>query len=228
MARAQQHEAGVSSSSAPQDRARILKERREGANKEAPARDVTVLLQAWASGDRSVEARLFDLVVPDLHRMAQCLMRKERPDHSMQATALLDEAYCRLVKARKRDWQNRQHFFRVAGRIMRHFLIDYARHRPKGECVPIERIEHWLCAGDGLLEQATMVDTLLSKLESSHPDWCTIVELKFFAGFSDVETAEALCLPVRTMQRKFGDARRWLFENLENRVCAATKNKTNC
>jgi RNA polymerase sigma-70 factor, ECF subfamily len=227
MARAQQHAAGASSSSVPQDRATILNERRDGANMEPPSGDVTLLLQAWARGDRSVEARLFELVVPDLHRMAECLMRKERPDHSIQPTALLDEAYCRLVKARKRDWENRQHFFRVAGRIMRHFLIDYARQRPKGECVPIDRIEQWLCAGDDLLEQATMIDTLLSRLESAHPDWCTIVELKFFAGFSDKETAEALGLPVRTMQRKFGDARRWLFENLENRVCEASRNATN-
>jgi RNA polymerase sigma factor (TIGR02999 family) len=191
-----------------------------------PPGDVTRLLKAWACGDRGVEARLFELVVPDLHRMAEYLMRKERSDHSIQPTALLDEAYCRLVKARARNWENRQHFFRFAGRIMRHFLIDYARRRPKGECIPFDRIEQWLCAGDDALEQAAMIDDLLSRLESSHPDWCAIVELKFFAGFSDQETAKALRVPLRTMQRKFGDARRWLFENLETRPCPASKNAT--
>ena len=175
-----------------------------------------------------MEARLFELVVPDLHRMAEYLMRRERSDHSIQPTALLDEAYCRLVKARARNWENRQHFFRFAGRIMRHFLIDYARRRPKEEFVPIDRIEQWLCASDDMLEQAAVIDDLLSRLESSHPDWCTIVELKFFVGFSDQETAEALRVPLRTMQRKFGDARRWLFENMGPRPCPASKNTTNC
>jgi RNA polymerase sigma-70 factor (ECF subfamily) len=194
---------------------------------EQPPGDVTVLLHAWAGGDRNVEARLFELVIPDLHRMAEGLMRKERLDHSIQPTALLDEAYCRLVRARERDWENRQHFFRVAGRIMRHFLIDYARRRPKGECVPIDKIEQWLRASDDKLEPAIAIDTLLSKLESSHPDWCTIVELKFFVGFSDAETAEALGVPLRTMQRKFGDARRWLYENLERAACQPNTNTTN-
>jgi RNA polymerase sigma factor (TIGR02999 family) len=194
---------------------------------EPPPGEVTRLLKAWASGDRGVEARLFELVVPDLHRMAEYLMRKERPDHSIQPTALLDEAYCRLLKARERDWENRQHFFRFAGRIMRHFLIDYARLRPKGERVPLDRIEQWLGASDDVFEQGAVIGDLLSRLESSHPDWCTIVELKFFAGFSDQETAEALRMPLRTMQRKFGDARRWLFENLETRPCPASKNTTN-
>ena len=189
--------------------------------------DVTLLLKAWACGDRGVEARLFELVVPDLHRMAECLMRNERPDHSIQPRSLVGEAYCRLVKARERDWENRQHFFRFAGRVMRHFLIDYARRRPKGEFVPLDRIEQWLCASDAMLEQGAVIGDLLSRLESSHPDWCAIVELKFFAGFSDQETAEALRMPLRTMQRKFGDARRWLFENLETRPCRAIKNMTN-
>ena len=109
---------------------------------------------------------------------------------------------------------------------MRHFLIDYARRRSKGECVSICRIEQWLCASDDLLERAALIDELLSRLESLHPDWCTIVELKFFVGFSDQQTAEALRMPVRTMQRKFGDARRWLYKNLETRPCPASRNMT--
>src|ERR1700704_3860402 len=83
---------------------------------EPPAGEVTVLLHAWSAGDRSVEPRLFDLVLPDLRRLAQCLMRRERQDHSLQPTALLNETYCRLVKSRERDWQNRSHFFAVAAK----------------------------------------------------------------------------------------------------------------
>lgn len=226
MTKAQPLTAGAASLRVPSARATIRTERHHVIMDQPPG-EVTLLLQAWSRGDRSVESRLFELVMPDLHRMAEWLMRKERPDHSMQPTAVLDEAYCRLVKARERDWENRQHFFRVAGRIMRHFLIDYARRRPKGKRIPIDRIEQWLRANDDKLEQATVIDALLGKLESSHPDWCTIVELKFFVGFSDEETAEALGIPVRTMQRKFGDARRWLFENLETRSCPASKNTTN-
>jgi len=193
----------------------ILSQKRHRAKMEPIPGEVTVLLKSWACGDRGVEARLFELVSPDLHRLAEYLMRKERPDHTMQPTALLGEAYCRLVNARERDWESRQHFFRLAARIMRHFLIDYGRLRAKGEFIPLSRIEHWFKAGDHMLEEAAMIDDLLGQLESTRPDWCAIVELKFFAGFSDQETADALRMPVRTMQRKFGDARRWLFEKLE-------------
>lgn len=189
--------------------------------------EVTLLLRAWAGGDRGVEPRLFELVVPDLHRMAEHMIRKERPNHTIQPTALLGEAYCRLVKARERDWENRQHFLRFAARIMRHFLIDYGRVRAKGDFIPLDRIEQWLCVNNDKLEQAAVIDDLLSRLESAHPDWCTIVELKFFLGFSDQETARAMGMPLRTMQRKFGDARLWLFENLETRPSPATKNATN-
>ena len=226
MSRSVPHAAGVFLSPVSPAETVTSGETRDGAPTEPPG-EITKLLKAWGSGDRRIESRLFKLVIPDLHRMAECLMRKERSDHTIEATALLDEAYCRLVKARERDWENRQHFFRCAGRIMRHFLIDYARRRPKGECVPIDRIEQWLCASHGLLEQTAVIGDLLSRLESLHPDWCTIVELKVFVGFSDRQTAEALRMPMRSMQRKFGDARRWLYENLEAHPCQASKNATN-
>ena len=92
--------------------------------------EVTRLLHAWGGGDRAVEDQLFGLVQPDLHRLARRLMSSERQDHSLQATALLNEAYVRLVNARERDWENRRHFFAVAARAMRHLLVDHARARP--------------------------------------------------------------------------------------------------
>src|SRR4051812_42206184 len=103
--------------------------------------EVTALLRAWSAGDRSVEERLFELVLPDLHKIAAALMHKERADHSYQPTALLNETYVRLVGARENDWENRRHFFAVAARAMRHFLVDHARGRPKGAKVSIDGME---------------------------------------------------------------------------------------
>jgi RNA polymerase sigma factor (TIGR02999 family) len=186
------------------------------------ADEVTALLHAWGNGDRSVESRLFELVLPDLRRLAGYLMRRERPDHSLQPTALLNEVYCRLVATRERDWENRRHFFAVAGRAMRHMLIDYARARPKAVRVPLDGVEDRLPDRDRQLELAIAVNGLLEELEASTPnggseDWCSIVELKFFLGFTDQEAADALGLPLRTLQRRFGDVRRWLYERLESK-----------
>lgn len=188
--------------------------------------EVTLLLQAWRSGDRSVEERLFALVLPDLHKLARYMMRGERPNHSMQPTVLINEAYFRLVGAKNRDWENRRHFFAVAARAMRHLLIDYARARPKGEKIPIGGMEEMLRGRDQQLEMGVVVNELLDEMEADHPEWLSIVELKFFAGFTDEETAEAFGLPLRSMQRQYGDARRWLYERLEQRQCKEKPNTT--
>jgi RNA polymerase sigma factor (TIGR02999 family) len=192
-----------------------------------PTGEVTVLLQAWAGGDRSVEDRLFSLVLPDLHRLAQHLMRRERADHSLQPTILINEVYMRLVRAKDRDWENRRHFFAVAARAMRHLLIDYARARPSGAKLPVEELEQLLRGRDEQIELGVVIHELLTEMETAHPDWCAVVDLKFFAGFTDEEAATALNLPLRTMQRQFADARRWLFQKLEHRRCKATPNATN-
>ena len=174
-----------------------------------------------------MEERLFGLVLPDLHKLARHMMARERPDHSLQPTALMNEIYFRLVGARERDWESRRHFFSVAARAMRHLLIDYARARPSGAKVPIEGLEDLLRGRDAQLELGVEINTLLEEMEKAHPDWCPVVELKFFAGFTDAETAEALNLPLRTMQRQFGDARRWLYEKLESKRCGTRRGATN-
>ena len=180
-----------------------------------------MLLQAWSQGDRSVEARLFELAMPELRQIAERLMRRERPEHSLDPTALVNEVYFRLVGARERDWQGRQHFFAIAARAMRRLLIDHARGRPPAQMVPIAGMDDWLRATGGpKLEQVIAIDRLLCQIEPEHPDWCSIVDLKFFMGLTDEETADALGLPLRTVQRRFGDARRWLFEKLESRDAA--------
>jgi RNA polymerase sigma-70 factor (ECF subfamily) len=177
--------------------------------------DVTVLLQAWGAGDRSVEDRLFAMLLPDLRRIARNLMRREPAGHSLQTTALLNEAYLRLVRDRERDWESRQHFLAFAARAMRNLLIDHARGRRGGPKLPLDEFAGLLPTRPEHLELAISIDTLLHELVESHPDWCAIVEMKFFAGFTDDEACEALGIPLRTLQRRFGDARRWLFERME-------------
>ena len=188
--------------------------------------EVTQLLRAWSAGNRQVEERLFELVLPDLRNLARALMRRERRDHTLQPTALLNEAYLRLVAARERDWESRRHFIAMAARIMRRLLIDSARARTKTEIVPLNT--HDLPSGPrGELELAIAVDRLLDELEATHPDWCSVVELKYFMGLTDDEAAEALGLRLRTMQRQFSDARRWLFERLNGIAWGMKANATN-
>jgi len=189
--------------------------------------EITALLRAWSSGDRSVEDRLFQLVLPDLRRIAGALMNKERSDHSLQPTALVNETYFRLVGARENDWVDRRHFFAVAARAMRRLLIDHARARPHGVKIPIGGMEDMLRGRESQIELALSIDGLLDELSQTQPDWCSVVEMKFFWGFTDEETAAALSLPLRTAQRHFGDARRWLFEKLEQGKCKANSKTTN-
>jgi RNA polymerase sigma factor (TIGR02999 family) len=143
-------------------------------------------------------------------------MKGERRGHSMQATELVDQIYLRMVAAKDRDWQNRQHFFAIAARAMRRYLIDHARGRPDAEFIALEGIENLLPASSDKLELAVTVDRLLEELAKTKPEWCTLVEVKYFLGLTDEEAAETLGLKVRTMQRMWRDARQWLFERMES------------
>ena len=178
--------------------------------------DITLLLHQWREGSRSAENELFALVLPNLRRLAHHLMKGERKGHSLQATELVDQVYFRLVAAKDRDWQNRQHFFAIAARAMRRYLIDHARGRPNAEFVALEGIENLLPASSAKLDQAVTIDRLLEQLSETKPDWCTLVEVKYFLGLTDEEAADTLGLKVRTMQRMWRDARQWLFEHMES------------
>jgi len=177
--------------------------------------DVTKLLQEWRDGSREAENELFTLVTPNLRRLAHYLMKGERKGHTLQPTELVDQIYFRLVGARDRDWQNRAHFFAIAGRAMRRYLIDYARGRPDAEIIPLEGIRESLPASSGKIDLAITVDRLLDQLAESKPDWCRIVEVKYFLGLTDEEAAEALGMKLRTMQRMWLEARQWLFDQAE-------------
>jgi len=185
-------------------------------NNMSESSDITNLLRRWREGDRDAESDLFELVLPKLRRLAHYLMKGERKGHTMQATELVNQAYFRLVAAKDRDWQNRSQFFAIAARTMRRYLIDYARGRRGQEFVALEHTEDMLAARSGKIELALAVDVLLEELSRTQPDWCTVVEAKFFLGLTDEETADMLGLKLRTMQRMWRDARQWLFEKTES------------
>ena len=178
--------------------------------------DITQLLQKWCAGDRRAESELFRLVVPHLRQLARHYLSREKPDQLLQASMLVNEVYLKLVGAKSQDWQNRQHFFALAARAMRRYLIDCARGRPKGEFIPFEEGAEIFLAASNRLELGLAIDGLLEELEKIHPEWCSTVELKFFLGLTDEEGAEAVGTPLRTFQRRFSDARRWLFERLHD------------
>ncbi len=182
---------------------------------ENPA-DITRLLQLWREGDKDAENELFTVVMPKLRALAVYLMKGERHGHTLQATELIDQVYFRMVGSKDRDWQNRQHFFAIAARVMRRYLIDHARSRPAGEFFALEGMKDFLRAESGKVELAMTIDRLLEQMAKIQPTWCTVVEVKFFLGLTDEESAEALGLELRSMQRRWREARQWLFEHMDS------------
>jgi RNA polymerase sigma factor (TIGR02999 family) len=182
---------------------------------EQPTREITILLRQWREGSREAENQLFTLVMPNLRRLAHYLMLRERKGHPLQATELVGEIYLRMVGARDRDWQNRKHFFAIAARAMRRYLIDQARGRPSAEFVALQGFENILPGDSAKVDVAITVDRLLDELAETKPEWSMLVEMKFFLGLTDDEAAEAMGVKLRTMQRTWSDARRWLFTRME-------------
>src|ERR1051326_5368278 len=177
--------------------------------------EITRLLQLWHAGDRDAEAALFELLLPELRRMAKRYFYGERGGHTLQPTALVNEAFLRLSRSKHIDWQDRSHFFAIAGRVMRRYLIDYARHRGHVDIVPVDSIPEELLAGRSRSDVVFQMGNLLDKLEEDNPQWCKVVELKFFLGLTDEEAAQASQVSLHTLQRQWYRARRWLYEQLE-------------
>src|SRR5215813_9280786 len=178
--------------------------------------EITELLRRWRDGDHQAEERLFELVQPELYRLARYYMRGERPDHTLQPTALLNETYLKLTATKEVDWRDRRHFFALAARAMRRFLIDYARGRGGPIKLPLDDFASMIVSDEPNIELAIVVDRLLDELGKENPEQCAMVELKYFLGLTDDEAAEALHLPLRTAQRRWLEARKWLFERLES------------
>lgn len=175
---------------------------------------ITELLQRWQTGDRDAESQLFEALMPDLRAIAARCFRGERSGHTLQPTALVNEAFFRLARAKNIEWQNRGHFFAIASVIMRRLLIDHARRRPDAELLPIEKLPEGVLADATPLEQAIAIDVLLDQLGKESPQLRRVVELKFSLGLTDEEAAEALNLKLRSLQREWFRARKWLYQRL--------------
>ena len=178
---------------------------------------VTQLLKAMRDGDRQAAQDLLPMVYAELHRLAQAYMRRERSDHTLQATALINEAYMRLA-GEEIDWQNRAHFIGVSAQVMRRVLVDYARaHRAEQRGGGFQRVEMQedLAISPQTLEQVQQIDELLEKLEKEKPRQARVVELRYFGGLSFEEIATLLGVTARTAKGDWALARIWLLEHLQ-------------
>ena len=176
--------------------------------------EVTRLLEQWRAGSKEAEARLFELVYPELHRLARSRMKGTRRDETLQASALVNEAYIRLVAVEDHNFPNRRAFFRYAAKAMRTALVDHWRKRRRAVFVPLGDFTDGKLSREEKIELRLAVNSVLDELEKDHPDWCTVVEMKIFLDFSDREVAEAMGLGERTVQRIWHNGRSWLFERL--------------
>jgi RNA polymerase sigma factor (TIGR02999 family) len=179
--------------------------------------EVTAILQDWSAGDGAAKERLFPLVYDELRRQARGFLLKERAEHTLQPTALVHEAYLKLIDQTRVTWQNRAHFFGIASQLMRRIMIDHARARASDKRgaaairlslddvqIPIEERAAGLIALDEALENLAHFDERKAK----------IVEMRFFGGLTDEEIAEVLQISTRTVLRDWKTARLWLYREL--------------
>jgi RNA polymerase sigma-70 factor (ECF subfamily) len=178
---------------------------------------VTLLLKAMKNGDESAAGKLLPLVYNELHRLAKSYMRRERPDHTLQPTALINEAYLRLAQDSV-DWQSRQHFIGVAANVMRRLLVDHARARNAearaGGLARVELEEGLMVSNERSSEVLALHDALTT-LEAVDPRQAKVVELRYFGGFSVEEIGALLEMSPRTVKRHWALARIWLLQQMK-------------
>jgi len=176
--------------------------------------EVTQLLADWGKGDRSALDKLLPLVHSELRRIAQRQMSQERPGHTLQATALVNEAYLKLAGQQGFDWQNRAHFFAVCAQVMRHILIDHARAHARdkrgGGAVKVS-LNDALVVVEDQTAHFIALDEALRVLERLDPQKGKIVELRYFGGLSVEEAAEVMNISPRTVRREWQRAKAWLY-----------------
>ncbi len=177
--------------------------------------DISSLLIAWRGGDQSALQRLTPIVYEELHKLARRYMRRERTGHSLQTTALVNEAYMRLVDYERMEWQNRAHFFAVSSQVMRRILVEHARRHnlKRGRGVHHVALEETaiVCGPD---QDLVALDDALIELARLDPRKVEVVELRFFGGLSVEETAEVLKISPITVKRDWRAARSWLYREL--------------
>jgi RNA polymerase sigma factor (TIGR02999 family) len=177
--------------------------------------EISALLRAWSGGDQTALEKLTPIVYDELHRLARRYMRRERPGHSLQATALVHEAYVRLLDCKRIEWQNRAHFFAVSAQLMRRVLVEHARrrNRKRGGGVPHVRLEEAAIVG-GDETDLVALDDAMNALASIDPRKVQVVEMRFFGGLSVEETAEVLKISAVTVKRDWRLAKVWLLREL--------------
>ena len=181
---------------------------------EEPEREVTALLRDWSGGDRAALERLMPLVYQELRRLAASYLRVERPDHTLQPTALVHEAYLRLVDQRGVNWQNRAHFFGIAAQMMRRILVDHARRRQAAKR-DATALRLQTTGEEGSHDPELLaLDHALCGLESLDSRQARIVELRFFGGLTVEETAEVAGVSPATVKREWRTARAWLAREI--------------
>jgi RNA polymerase sigma-70 factor, ECF subfamily len=176
--------------------------------------DLTELLRRVADGDKQAEDELMPLIYRELHRVASAHLRRERPGHTLQTTALVHEVYLKMTENRSAAWKDRAHFFNVASLIMRRILVDYTRRREAGKRGGKQvrlQFDDSLAISDQQSLLVTQVDCALERLEKLNPRQAKVVELRFFAGLSEEEIAEVLGVTSRTVKRDWTVARAWLY-----------------
>lgn len=179
--------------------------------------DVTQLLKAMAGGDAKAAEDLLPLVYAELHRLAKGYMRRERPDHTLQATALINEAYMRLAND-DTDWNSRAHFIGVSANVMRRVLVDYARaHKAEQRGGGLQRVEMEddLAISVGKLDEISELDEALKLLEKENPRQAKVVELRYFGGLSVEQIGSFLSVSPRSVKRDWALARIWLYRQLK-------------
>lgn len=206
--------------------------------KGAAAQPLTQLLVQWRNGDRQALAHLTVVLYEDLRRMAECYLRRERTDHTIQKTALVHEAFVRLVGQQSIDWQSRSHFFALASKLMRSILVDHARARVAGKrgggapVVSLENLVQPRLEDEGVArdvttptalqyldnheqEDVSAIDEALSRLEHIDARQAQLVEMRYFGGLTIEQTAQALGISDATVKREWTHARAWLRRELE-------------
>lgn len=181
-----------------------------------PCGDVSTLLRAWSDGDRLALEKLTPIVYEELHRLARYYMSAERSGHSLQATALVNEAYVRLTDYKRMRWQNRAHFFAVSAQLMRRILVDHARRHnlKRGGGVQHVSLEDTAVVGERN-EDLVILDDALQALARFDSRKAQVVELRFFGGLSVEETAEVLKVSPITIMRDWSTARAWLYREMK-------------
>jgi RNA polymerase sigma-70 factor, ECF subfamily len=181
--------------------------------------DVTILLAEITKGNQDAISKLVPLVYDEMRRLANRYMRRERTNHTLQATALVHEAYLKMVEQRS-DWRSRAHFFGAAAQVMRHILIDHARghtRMKRGGAKEAMALDEALVFSPEKSEELLAVDGALGRLAKLDPRQAKVVEMRFFGGLTVEETAEALGISPMTVKRDWSLARAWLYGDLERR-----------